>query len=340
MKNAMKILSGLLLIVLAGCGDDKKTLVIYTTHGEKLTSEYARLFEQENPGVRVYAIDMGSQDALDRVRSEKVNPQASLWWGAPAPLFMQAAAEGLLEPYRPSWAAAVDSAYHDDEDMWYGTFLTPEVIAYNSEKLDSSSAPQDWDELLLPKWRGRIVIRDPLASGTMRAIFAAMIQRELRRTGSLEAGYDWLRKLDRNTASYTLNPNLLYIALARGETDVTLWNMPDIMLQRNENNYPFEFIIPAGGTVVVTDCMALIRNAKQPELAKKFYEFVTTQEALVHQAHTYYRIPARKDIARDKLPDWMQRPLKTMPMDWQLFAEKGNEWMQYWDDHIRGRGGK
>lgn len=340
MNIAMKAAVVLLLIVLSSCGDGKKTLVIYTTHGEELTSEYARLFEKENPGVRVYAIDMGSQDALDRIRSEKANPQASLWWGAPAPLFMQAAEEGLLQPYRPSWASEVDSAHHDSADRWYGTFLTPEVIAYNSEKLDSSSAPQDWDELLQPQWRGRIVIRDPLASGTMRAIFAAIIQRELRRTGRPDAGFEWLRRLDRNTASYTLNPNLLYIALARGETDVTLWNMPDIMLQHNENNYPFAFVIPRSGTVVVTDCMALLRNSKQPELARRFYEFVTTRDALIHQAHTYYRIPARTDIPREKLPVWMQQPLKVLPMDWQLFAEKSNEWMQYWDDHIRGRGGK
>jgi iron(III) transport system substrate-binding protein len=64
--------------------------------------------------------------------------------------------------------------------------------------------------VLHPKWRDRIIIRDPIASGTMRAIFGAMIARELARTGSTRAGYDWLLRLDRNTKEYTLNPTILY----------------------------------------------------------------------------------------------------------------------------------
>ena len=42
-------------------------------------------------------LDMGSQDVLDRVRSEKENPQADVWWGAPSTLFQQAEKEGLLQ---------------------------------------------------------------------------------------------------------------------------------------------------------------------------------------------------------------------------------------------------
>lgn len=327
-----------LVLFFVACGESKQTLVIYTTHGKDLVEEYVAKFEEQHPDVRVYAIDMGSQDALDRIRSEKVNPQASLWWGAPAPLFMQAKSEGLLAPFRPSWAASVDSIYHDDEDFWYGSFLTPEVISYNSERLTKETAPQDWDDLLKPEWENRIVIRQPLASGTMRAIWISRVLESIRKTGKPDAGFDWLRALDKNTGSYAADPTILYIKLARSETDVTLWNMPDIMLQKNQNGYPFDFVLPKSGTVIVTDCMALVKNAPKPDLAKSFYEFVTTKEALAKQAHDYYRIPARSDIEKDKLPEWMREPIKAIPMNWKLFAEKSNEWMRYWDENIRNQG--
>ena len=43
-------------------------------------------------------LDMGSQEVLDRVRSERANPQADVWFGGPASLFATAARESLLAP--------------------------------------------------------------------------------------------------------------------------------------------------------------------------------------------------------------------------------------------------
>ncbi len=339
MISSLKIFCYICLFALiSSCGESKKTLVVYTTHGKELVEEFVAAYESEHPQVKVYTIDMGSQDALDRIRSEKANPQASVWWGAPAPLFMQAKSEGLLIPYEPRWSQNIDSIYRDGDHFWYGTFLTPEVIAFNSEKLTKETAPQDWDDLLKPQWKDRIAIRNPLASGTMRAIFISRIMHALQNGGTVEDGFNWLKKLDANTHSYASDPTMLFIKLSRGESEVSLWNMPDIMLQRNINNYPFDFVIPASGTVVVTDCIALVKGGQNPQLARDFYEFVTSREALTTQAHKYYRIPARNDIAKDDLPEWMRIPIDVMPVDWQLFAEKSSEWMRYWDKNIRNQG--
>ena len=326
------------LAALFGCSEKKQQVVVYTPHGKELVRTFALRFEAKNPGVKIHWIDMGSQDILDRLRSEKANPQADLWWGAPSPIFMRAARENLLLPYKPSWAAVVASAHHDPNDYWYATFLTPEVIAFNAKHLSRETAPQDWDDLIQPQWKGRIIIRAPLSSGTMRAIFMAMVLRFYEQTGSPEPGFEWLRKLDANTGAYASDPTLMYIKVARGEGDVTLWNMPDIMLQKNNYNYPFGFVFPKSGTVVVTDCIAVVAGSKHSELAKKFYEFVTTQEALIEQANTYYRIPSRRDIPREKLPEWMNEPYSVLPVNWQLFAEKEDEWMHYWYNNIRNQG--
>jgi len=335
------ISSYILALIIAGCAEQGEKFVIYSPHGKELLEDFQMRFERDHPGTRVQWLDMGSQDALDRVRSERSNPQADLWWGAPAPLFMQAAEEGLLEPYRPSWAASVDSMYHDHQDRWYGNWLTPEVIMFNSRKLNKETAPQDWDDVVDEKWRGQIVLRDPLASGTLRAIFFAMIYRDYRTTGSTAAGFEWLRKLDANTKTYAANPALLYLQLARGEVLFTLWNLPDVPLQVTRYKNPFDYVVPKSGVPMVPEGMAIVAGAKHGELARTFYEYVTTPEAFLHAAKAYWRIPARTDLDFSQFsPETDPRNFPPLPMDWKLFADSSETWMKYWDAHIRNRGAR
>ena len=327
--------------VLAGCGDGRTVLTVYSPHGKDMLEHYERGFEQAHPAVDVQWVDMGSQEILDRLRAEAANPQADVWFGAPAEAFSKAAKEGLLAPYRPTWASAVPADAHDPDDLWYGTYYTPEVIAYNTDAVSAAEAPKDWDEVLDPKWRGKVIIRDPVASGSMRAIFGGIIARSVAETGSPQAGYDWLLRLDANTKEYTLNPTLLYQKLGRQEGLISLYNMPDIATLRERFNIPVTYVIPRSGTPLLVDGIAIARGAKRPELARQYYEFVTTREALVEAAHRFLRIPARGDIPVDSLPDWIREAMaqiRPMPGDQRMIADSLDAWMTYWDTRIRNRG--
>ncbi|HXG00864.1 MAG TPA: extracellular solute-binding protein [Bacteroidota bacterium] len=318
---------------------DRKKLVVYSPHGKEMLAAFEKAFESRYPDVDVQWLDMGSQDAYDRIRTERANPQADLWWGAPLTIFARAERESLLERYVPSWDSAAPSDMKSAHGFWYGTFVTPEVIMYNSRLVPEDEAPKDWDDLLQERWNGRIIIRYPLASGTMRIIFCALIQREARRTGSVEAGFEWLRRLDANTKTYAAEPTQLYLKIAREEGAVTLWNLPDVLIQKELNGYPFGYVIPRSGTPIITDCIAIVRGTKQRQLAERFYEFVTSTDALIEQARSFFRLPARTDIPPDSLPAWA-RSLHLVPMnvDWQELETHESEWMKRWDEEVKGRG--
>lgn len=328
------------LITACGAGDGRTVLTVYSPHGKDLLVYYEQEFEKAHPDIDVQWVDMGSLEVLDRVRAEKANPQADLWFGAPSEIFERAGKEGFLEPYTPNWAKAVPDEARDPQNRWFGTYLTPEVIGYNSDVVSEAEAPRDWDDVLDPKWKGRVLIRDPIASGSMRAIFGAIIARSVAQTGSPESGYEWLRRLDANTKEYTLNPTILYQKLGRQEGVITLYNMPDIATLQQRFNIPVKYVIPASGTPLLVDAIAIVRGTKHPEQAKLYYEFVTTPAALVFAADSFLRIPARTDIPRDSLPDWIRKAMseiKPMPLDRQLLADHLDEWMQYWDANIRNR---
>lgn len=320
--------------------EQKRTLLIYTPHGQDMLRDFVARYKQLHPEVEVQFFDMGSQEVLARLRAERNRPQADLWWGAAHTTFQTAAEENLLAPYRPTWADKISASSRDAEDRWYGIYETPEVIVYHSEAVKAEEAPRDWDEVLDPKWRDKVLIRNPNPSDSMRAIFGAMIWRFYKETNSPAGGYDWLRRLDANVHEYTADGTLLMQKLARREGLISLWNMPDVRLFQEQKKLPLAYRIPSSGTPVIIDGIAIVRGAPHEEEARRFYEFVTTPESLVHAARNFYRIPARTDLDRAQLPAWMNESFTRMPMDWNLLRREGNEWLRYWDTEIRGRNRK
>jgi iron(III) transport system substrate-binding protein len=338
MFSTQKLLGLLLAFVcvcFACCGaPGKRELLIYTPHGKDLLQDFKQRYEAANPEVSVNFVDMGSREILERVRAERFRPQADLWWGASQMTFADAAEENLLAAYRPTWADKVAPEARDAADFWYGTYETPEVIVYNSDVLTADTAPQDWDEVLGEKWRDKIILRDPLPSDTMRVIFGSLILRE----DSPEKGFEWLRRLDANTKEYAANPTILLQKLARQEGLVSLYNLPDARLFREQKNLPINYLLPRSGTPVVVDAIAVLNGAPHEAEARRFYEFVTTPENLQYAAEKYYRLPvSRSDLDRKKLPAWMQTDFKRMKIDWNALRKNGSEWMQFWNSNIRGR---
>ena len=342
--RSLRVAVAVLSLAVAACAksDGRTVLTVYSPHGKELLSYVETEFEKANPTIDVQWVDMGAQEVLDRLRAERANPQADVWFGATAEIFDRAAKESLLVAYAPSWKNAVDSAARDPRDRWYGTYLTPEVIAYNSQAISEADAPKDWDDVLDPKWKGKVVIRDPVASGSMRAIFGAQMLRSMRETGKPDAGYDWLRRLDANTKEYVLNPTILYQKLGRQEGAITLYNMPDIATLKQRTGIPVGYGFPRSGTPLLVDGIAIVRGTKHEAAAKAYYEFVTTKRSMIEAARRFLRIPARTDVPRDSLPPEVARALreiKPLPMDRALLAAHLDEWMTYWDAHIRNHGG-
>ena len=89
--------------LLGGC-DAREKVVDYSPHGSEMLGDYERLFEAAYPEVDLQWLDMGAQEVYSRVSAERNRPAGDVWWGGPASMFEQAAAESLLESYRPDGA--------------------------------------------------------------------------------------------------------------------------------------------------------------------------------------------------------------------------------------------
>jgi iron(III) transport system substrate-binding protein len=317
------------ILLWVGCSS-REVVVVYSPHGMDVLGDYKRLFEAAYPEVELRCLDMGAQEIYAKVSAERGRPAADVWWGAPATMFRQAAREGLLEGYRPSWADAAAPEHRDPEDRWYATHLSPLAIMFNTRRYQKDELPQSWDDLLDPRWKGQIALRRPMPSGTMRTFFCAMIAR----APDEDAGFAWLKQLHEATVSYPESPNLLYDHLKKRENLISVWIQPDIVMQRERNGFPFDFHLPPG-TPVLTEGIAIVKNAPHPERARQFYEFVTTREALAQQARDYAKWPARRDVDPESLPEWMRTiSLDAMPIDWDELSARERDWCRRWEEEV------
>jgi iron(III) transport system substrate-binding protein len=242
--------------------------VLYAPHGRDQLELLARAFESRNPDIDLRWLDMGSQEVFDRIRSERANPQADVWFGGPTTIFDRGVADSLLQSYRPAWAAQVGPRGVGPGELYWPVYRTPAVISFNSRAVPRDEAPTDWDEVLEPKWRDKVLIRDPMASGTMRAIWGLILYRSIKATGDAAQGMAWLRRLDGQTRAYALNPSILNDKLARQEGVLTLWDLPDVLIDKARGR-PLDYVFPSSGTVVIDDAIALVRGARHAEAARR-----------------------------------------------------------------------
>jgi iron(III) transport system substrate-binding protein len=340
MKRTSLLVCASLAALLGSCGDGRTPLVVYSPHGRDLLALIEKSFEASHPEVDVRWLDMGSQEVYDRIRSEKANPQADVWFGGPRTILARGAEEGLLAPYRPAWADAIAAAGRHPGDLFFSSYRTAPVLVYNTAAVKAEEAPRDWEDLLDPRWKGKIIIRDPLASGTMRTLFGMILARSVQETGSTDRGFEWLRRLDAQTKEYVQNPSLMIEKLNRQEGLITVWELTD-MLWQAKRGAPLGYRFATSGAPVIDDSIGLTAGARHPEQAKAFIDFVGSVEGQELAASEAFRLPARTDLPPEQLPEWAREVLRDLVpagVDWDLIEKNGQEWMTTWDRTVRGRG--
>ena len=316
---------------------EAQSLTIYTGRDKTEVAWVVAEFEKANPQYKgkVKTVIAGAQENLDRLRAEKSNPQAGFLWGGTIQQFQQATTEGLLKPVKLKNDALIKADYKDPANNWYSEMLLPEVIIYNSNLVKDADAPKDWADLVDPKWKDKIVIRDVMPSGTMRTIYAAIVYQAYAKDGKPDAGYEFLRKLNTNTVSYAANPDDMYTQLDQGVGTITLWNLQDALIQPLKNKRPWKYVMPTSGAPVLLDGVGVVKNPNQDKAAEDFANFLMEPGMQAKLAADYYQLPAM-DLGSTPKPDWMKDfKLVEQKIDWKVFGANQDAWMKYWADNIK-----
>ena len=167
----------MLVSALAGHAEAQRQLVMYCGVDEKWCRAVATTYQKET-GVQVDMTRMSAGEVYARVRAEKDNPHGDVWFGGTGDPHLQAADEGVTEPYQSpmlpklrDWAQRQAERSHN---RTVGLYLGALGFGYNTEDMKKRklTSPACWADLIKPEFKGEVQMADPNSSGTAWTMLA------------------------------------------------------------------------------------------------------------------------------------------------------------------------
>nr|WP_325211783.1 ABC transporter substrate-binding protein [uncultured Oscillibacter sp.] len=286
-----------LLLLLAGCGAEapetaayapaeEERLVIYTSHKEEVYQPIVKEFE-ERTGIWVDVVAGGTNELLERIRSEADHPAADVMFGGGVESL--ASYRDCFAPYACEGAESIEARFRDGEDLWTPFSALPVVLVYNT-KLVRPGRVTGWGDLLSPELRGRIAFADPAVSGSG---FTALATFLLAADGGEEA---LLRAFAENLAGKQLEGSGEVLGAVAGGGALVGVTLEETALKRIAAGDDVALVYPADGTSCVPDASALIRGAAHEENAKAFLDFTVSEAVQRLLAEQFCRRSVRGDV--------------------------------------------
>jgi len=264
------------VVLMAGCKEEP-SVTLYTSVDTPFAREVVAAFEKKT-GMRVDIrgdTEAGKTTGLvNRIRAEKNNPQADVFWSSEIFNTIQLADAGLLAEYRPP-ADDVPDRYKDPDGYWTAIGLRARVLGYNKDLVKPDALPKTWRRIADKRWDGRLGVADP-RSGTTSGHFAAFL--------ALWGEEDYKKFLGELNAVLhgQLMPGNSTVAenVAKGHIHICATDTDDVYV-RQVRDQPIDMIYPDmgdGGTLLIPNSIAMIAGAPHPETARKLIDFLTTAE--------------------------------------------------------------
>ncbi|TDT68016.1 iron(III) transport system substrate-binding protein [Hypnocyclicus thermotrophus] len=253
----------------------KKTLTIYAGLMEDHAMAAVKQFEKET-GIKTNFVRMSSGETLARIRAEKDNMTASIWYGGPADAFIAAKQEGLLEAYKSPNAEIIPDKFKDKDGYWTGIYIGYLGFVMDREWFEEKGYdyPKSWQDLLKPEFKGEIVTAHPGSSGTAYTMLSTVIQ-----LMGEEKGLEYMKKLNGQIRQYTKSGTAPGRMVGLKEIPIGITFLHDAIKYRLEGFKNIEIAAPAEGTGYEIGAVAVLKNGPDMEAAKKFVDWALTKKA-------------------------------------------------------------
>lgn len=293
----------LALALLAGAAH-AGTLTLYTSQPEADATKTVEAFKAANPGVEVEIFRSGTSDLLTKLAAEFAAgaPQPDVLLIADAVSMELLKKDGRLLAYAEADVEGLAQDSYDAGRTYFGSKLITTGIAYNTA---AAERPESWADLATPAYKDGLVMPSPLYSGAAAYMMSGMAL-------DPALGWEFYTGLKDNGAIAVRGNGAVLKAVAGGEKPYGV--LVDFMaLNARAQGSPIEFVFPAEGVTAVTEPVAILSTAKNPDDGRRFVDFILSDDGQKLARDMGY-LPARASAGR---PDWLPEgvEIKLMPVD-------------------------
>lgn len=284
-------------------------------------------------GVRVPPDMKGSSAAMAALEAEAANPQADLAYYSGA-IGFQAARKGLHQPYQPAGFDKIPDGLKDPAGKWWTIHTASIAILVNTSALKGKPVPTSFADLLKPEYKGMIAYDDPTWGGT-GFTFVYGINAVLGGGADLNAGFDYLKKLDVNIISYPREN--IYNDLLRGEIPIWINADGNGLKAKYVDHAPVETVIASEGTIAMPLVVGLAKGAPHAVEAKQYLDWMLTDEAQRLFAQAFFRPVMKVDLGpeltKQFLPETAYAKTAVLPLG--EMAERAVAVKERWTKEVR-----
>jgi iron(III) transport system substrate-binding protein len=248
---------------------------IYTSIYQSVIEELGPLLEEELPGVKVQWYRAGSEKVATRLSTElrAGGTQADLVLISDPFWYARLKQEGRLSPHVSVDMLGLPRDYLDTEGYYATCRVSTMVIAYHPEMISQEEVPRTFKALAEPRYKDKVTLGDPLASGTHFTTTAFLSRRygwsfyeTLRQQGALASGGNSsvLRRVEGR--EYPIGVVLLENVLAN-----------------QAKNSPVRYVLPEDGVITIPGYASLLSGSDNPRAAAAVYDVIMSrrgQEAM------------------------------------------------------------
>ncbi len=269
-----------------------RSVVIYSPHPEEILEYVTREFRQRT-GIQVEIISAGTGELLERMRQSGRKGEADIFWGGGVDSLETV--KELFQSYVSDADPYIRSDLRPEHRLWYPFSVLPAVIVYNEKLVPPEHIPVSWASLLDPYYHNRLIIADPLRSGSSYTILCTILQTMSAGQSDYDAGWDYVEKLIHQLGSTGLasSSSLVFQSVASGDffAGITFENS---VLELRKTGANISWCYPEEGTSALPDGIALLKDARHSAEAALFIDFALS-----------------RDVQELLMPRWQRRSVRT-----------------------------
>jgi len=296
-KKVMLLLASIALLAgaspLVGFSEKGDELIVFSGRKEPLIKPVINLF-QEKTGIKVI-LKTGKSTALgQQILQEQPNPTADVYIAKESGSLEYLRLKGVFDIYQSESTAKIPDKFKARDGSWIGVSGRSRALIYNNDLVKGDDVPRTLEDLIDPKWKGKLT-----AVNSGNESFVAWISALRIKLGD-EKVEELLTKLKENNIQlFTRSHTDIRKAVGRGEYPLGLINHYYYHLQKQEPDKELRNVSivyldqqeDARGELVNVSGVAIVKGAKNLKAAQQFIDFLVSNDAQKLFAEVNFEYP-------------------------------------------------